>query len=40
MQAYSSLGSADRPWRKEGSITSGVPKTGHEVRQERVVARA
>jgi len=30
-QAYSSLGSADRPWRKEGSITSGVPKTGHEV---------
>ena len=30
-QAYSALGSADRPWRKEGSITSGAPKIGHEV---------
>lgn len=30
-QAYSSLGSADRPWRLTGSITSGAPKTGHEV---------
>jgi len=30
-QAYSALGSADRPWRKEGSITSGAPKTGYEV---------
>jgi len=30
-QAYSSLGSADRPWRLAGSITSGAPKTGHEV---------
>merc|ERR1712098_612030 len=30
-QAYSSLGSADRPWRLTGSLTSGVPKTGHEV---------
>merc|ERR1719510_1051685 len=30
-QAYSSLGSADRPWRKEGSITSGLPTTGYEV---------
>jgi len=30
-QAYSSLGSADRPWRQTGSITSGLPKTGHEV---------
>merc|ERR1712228_315183 len=30
-QAYSALGSADRPWRLTGSITSGVPKTGHEV---------
>jgi len=32
-QAYSSLGSADRPWRKEGSITSGAPVGGHEVLQ-------
>ena len=30
-QAYSSLGSADRPWRLTCSITSGAPKTGHEV---------
>lgn len=30
-QAYSALGSADRPWRKAGSITSGPPSTGHEV---------
>jgi len=30
-QAYSSLGSADRPWRKTGSITSGLPTTGYEV---------
>ena len=30
-QAYSALGSADRPWALQGSITSGVPKTGHEV---------
>merc|ERR1719369_2650341 len=30
-QAYSSLGSADRPWALTGSITSGPPKTGHEV---------
>merc|ERR1719481_294588 len=30
-QAYSALGSADRPWRLTGSITSGAPKTGHEV---------
>jgi len=30
-QAYSALGSADRPWRKTGSITSGAPTTGHEV---------
>ena len=31
VQAYSALGSADRPWRLTGSITSGAPKTGHEV---------
>ncbi|XP_059097202.1 aldo-keto reductase family 1 member B1-like [Tigriopus californicus] len=30
-QAYSALGSADRPWRHTGSITSGAPSTGHEV---------
>jgi len=30
-QAYSALGSADRPWRVAGSITSGVPKAGYEV---------
>merc|ERR1711997_644988 len=30
-QAYSALGSADRPWRTQGSITSGPPITGHEV---------
>lgn len=31
VQAYSSLGSADRPWRLEGSLTSGTPVTGYEV---------
>ena len=25
------MGSADRPWRAQGSITSGPPITGHEV---------
>ena len=30
-QAYSALGSADRPWRVAGSITSGVPTAGYEV---------
>merc|ERR1712079_547803 len=30
-QAYSALGSADRPWLKEGSLTSGLPTTGYEV---------
>jgi len=30
-QAYSALGSADRPWALTGSITSGAPTTGHEV---------
>ena len=25
------MGSADRPWRTQGSITSGPPITGHEV---------
>jgi len=29
--AYSALGSADRPWRVQGSITSGTPPAGHEV---------
>lgn len=36
-QAYSALGSADRPWRKLGSITSGAPKTGHEVLEHPVI---
>ena len=31
IKAYSALGSADRPWRTQGSITSGPPITGHEV---------
>ena len=30
-QSYSSLGSADRPWRDTGSITSGAPTTGYEL---------
>jgi len=30
-QAYSALGSADRPWRKAGSLTSGLPTSGYEV---------
>ena len=30
-QAYSALGSGDRPWRHEGSIMSGAPYGGHEV---------
>jgi len=30
-QAYSALGSADRPWRVAGSITSGLPTAGYEV---------
>ena len=30
-QSYSSLGSADRPWRQSGSIVSGPPPTGHEL---------
>lgn len=38
-QAYSSLGSADRPWRKEGSITSGAPIGGHEVLQNPELAK-
>ena len=31
LKAYSALGSADRPWRSEGSLTSGTPVTGFEV---------
>jgi len=38
-QAYSALGSADRPWRKEGSITSGAPFGGHEVLQNPELAK-
>merc|ERR1711868_59432 len=38
-QAYSSLGSADRPWRQSGSITSGPPKVGHEVLQHPEIMR-
>merc|ERR1711860_270439 len=30
-QAYSALGSWDRPWKVEGSITSGTPTAGYEV---------
>ena len=30
-QAYSSLGSADRPWRVAGSIVSGPPISGYEL---------
>merc|ERR1712037_469767 len=30
-QAYSALGSSDRPWRHFGSIVSGAPKLGHEI---------
>ena len=30
-QAYSALGSGDRPWRMTGSITSGAPTSGFEV---------
>lgn len=38
-QAYSALGSADRPWLKEGSITSGPPSTGHEVLKHPLMVR-
>jgi len=38
-QAYSALGSADRPWALQGSITSGVPKTGHEVLKHPDIAK-
>jgi diketogulonate reductase-like aldo/keto reductase len=38
-QAYSALGSSDRPWRDEGSITSGPPVTGHELLQHPTMIR-
>merc|ERR1711972_36543 len=38
-QAYSALGSADRPWALQGSITSEVPKTGHEVLKHPEIAK-
>jgi len=39
IQAYSALGSFDRPWRKEGSLTSGTPSTGFEVLDHPTVLR-
>jgi len=36
-QAYSALGSADRPWRVSGSITSGTPTAGYEVLNNPVI---
>jgi len=38
-QAYSALGSADRPWLKQGSITSGPPTTGYEVLHHPVILK-
>ena len=38
-QAYSALGSADRPWRTAGSITSGAPHGGYEVLQNPELAK-
>jgi len=38
-QAYSALGSADRPWLKEGSLTSGLPTTGYEVLNHPVILK-
>lgn len=36
-QAYSALGSFDRPWKKAGSITSGEPITGHELLENPII---
>ena len=33
------MGSADRPWRTQGSITSGPPITGHEVLDNPVILK-
>ena len=33
IKAYSALGSADRPWKMAGSISSGAPLGGYEVLQ-------
>merc|ERR1719336_3280118 len=38
-QAYSALGSADRPWLKQGSLTSGPPTTGYEVLHHPVILK-
>jgi diketogulonate reductase-like aldo/keto reductase len=37
LQGYSPLGSRDRPWAKEGSITSGAPRSGCELLEDPVI---